>query len=167
MSQPILVLDTNALVGWWNHWYPPSHFGFWDALEAWAEVNPVRVHDEVYRELGRQDDDLMAWMNERRELFYEPPSDEVDSLVGRISSTYLRRLKIGAYSDNADPYVIACAKACGGTVICDERTARERLDSNDRTAKYKMPNICDAEEVRWERAYMVPRIAGMSLGLKP
>ena len=155
-----IILDTNALVGWWRQTYPPDLFDFWDALEELARNHDVRVHDAVYVELERQNDGLCKWMNDRRELFYQKPTDDVERVVALLVNQYRNKLKLKGYKNNADPYVIALAKLSEGALFCDERTARERMDGGDRGVKYRIPDICRKEQVPCYRSYELLRMAG-------
>ena len=154
-----MVLDTNALVGWWEYWYPPAHHDWWDALAQYAETNRVLIPEEVYVELRRWPD-LLRWCDDHRDAFFYPNSVDVDALVAQFANRHARRLRLTRHSDNADLYVLASAFLEGLTVITDERTARERFDNGDRLAKYKIPDIAKDEGISCERSYSVIRSTG-------
>ena len=77
-------LDTSALIEPWRRRYPLDVFPtFWETLDEWAETGRVVAPEEVLVEIRKVDDDLKAWLEDRRYLFL-PPVEEVQVAVLEI-----------------------------------------------------------------------------------
>ena len=105
----MLVLDTSAYINGWRDHYPPAVFpGVW-ALIADAMANGTAMAPrEVFRELGKKDDEVASWAKALEHLFLEP-SDDVQAEAGSILALFPQPNTRNA----ADPFVIAEAKIRG------------------------------------------------------
>ena len=141
----MFIIDSNILIEAKNFHFPlePRH-PFWDWLVMLGEKGEIKVPEEVYKELEARNDNLHEWLQRHKSLFLlskknaysELPSvlKSYTALYGsEISETELEVMK-------ADPWVIAHAKALGGSVICNERINPKVLKS---IKEVKVPSVCD------------------------
>lgn len=164
---PPLVLDSNALIGWWYHWYCPHQHGFWDALEREAAKQRLLVSEEVYDELTKWHE-LCAWMEERRGLFLKATDDEITDKVTELVNKYRYKLHLTSKENSADLYVIAItALTEDAKLVTDERAARQRRETGEVEGKYRIPNICRLEDIEVLRSYEVPQMAGWRFEWRP
>lgn len=144
----IYWLDTNVFIHCANkiykfHRYPE----FWQFLTVQFEALTIRSSEFVYRELVSGDDQLAAWCKTRKETGLNTFAlDDVQKWYTRIADfiehepKYERHHKSEFYT-GADCWLIAHAKADGGTVVTHE-TERE-------TGKIKVNSVCSKMNVKW------------------
>jgi len=149
------IIDSNAFIGWWHHWYPPSCHGFWDGLDELANTNQLLVLEEVLAELRRRGDDLYQWVSQRRDRLVVPHSGEIDRAVAGLVAKYPNKLRQRGHSDNADIYIVAYASLVRGCVITDERQARRRRDNGEIEGRYRIPDLCAKESITWMRSFQL------------
>lgn len=132
----MFVFDTSAFINGWKDHYPwPTFERVWEWVGEEMEAGRVIAPREVYRELDKRDDDIHAWMKERRHLFLDPIQDVQD----KAGPIYLQFPRPGV-RDAADPWVIAEADVRGFTVV----TYEGRTFSGARTKNWdrQMPGVC-------------------------
>ena len=139
-SQKRYSLDSNVLIAAWRDFYPPEAFGsFWDRLAELASERRALISEEVYEELGRKEDGLHDWFEERQGCVV-PDTDDVQAAVTRILKSHPQLIKARKNRSGADPFVIAVA-------ICEQCSVVTHEGSgSDQTPK--IPDVC--------RAYNVP-----------
>jgi hypothetical protein len=106
-----------------------------------AVCAPKKVYDEVMK--GK--DYLRKWIKSRSGCRV-PPSREVQNEFRRIAAMVKGQYsnsKAVEFLSSGDGWVIASALANGGTVVT--------LESLSRKKKVRMPEICDALEVKYCR----------------
>jgi hypothetical protein len=133
----IYVFDTNSLSEL-NAYYPDIFRAFWaqfDAVVANGEVVSTReVRPEVERS-GK--DNIVAWIKANGQVFTMPAAPETAFVAQILAIPHFQAL-IGQKAllrgtPVADPFVIACARANGGTVVTQERL---------KPGAAKIPNVC-------------------------
>jgi predicted nucleic acid-binding protein len=140
VNRPKYVLDTNVFISL-QRLYPSDIFsGLWKRIEELFENGTAISSDEVFEEIQKGSDELVAWAEKRKEYFY--PSDESIQLkVKDILSKYGAMVTSAKKPNAADPFVVALAAQMGCTLVTDEkRSGNERMP--------KIPNVCDAYGVR-------------------
>ena len=134
------VFDSNSITG--LSFYFPNRFPtFWRLFEAEVETEQVISVREVYKELENHaymQQWLGDWLKQHKTNFRVPTSDEM-LFVGELFKVTPFQALVGEKQrlrggPVADPFLIACAKICGGTVITQE----SRKDGAAR-----IPNVCE------------------------
>jgi hypothetical protein len=87
------------------------------------------VPEEVFDELGRQDDDLHGWVSERTTTLVVPTSRPVLLAVRSILHDHPKLTMTGTGRGKADPFVIAEAQRRGCPVVTEE--GRQRAEAPD------------------------------------
>jgi hypothetical protein len=134
----IYVFDTSSLSEF-KHFYPGVFKSVWVGLDELVKKQELISTREVWNELQRGDADQHTneWLKTRKQIFTTPSAAELQ-FVAKIFEVphfqgligHKQRLKGDPV---ADPFVIACAKIVGGTVVTEERL-------KDHAAK--IPNVC-------------------------
>lgn len=115
--------------------------GFWEFLDQKAREGIIASSSLVYRELvDEASDDLAEWAKQREKsgLFVEPDAwvqARMREIADYVKSRYPRH-EADAFLKGADPWIIAHAKAYGGTVVTFESRA-----PNSKRAK--IPDVAD------------------------
>jgi hypothetical protein len=95
------------------------------------------VPREVYEELQKKDDDLLAWMKQRIQFVRDPTEEVVLALKAIMQHPDYGRIvkyKTGGGRSGADPWVIAHAQVWGTQVVCEEGKGGKDP---------KIPDVCD------------------------
>ena len=90
---------------------------------------------EVYQEVRKKHDGLFQWL-EPRQHFFRDPTDEVQGAVRDILRSHARLLSLAKNRSGADVWVIAQAKALGGSVVTYEVWDPKRKN-------IKIPEVCN------------------------
>jgi Domain of unknown function (DUF4411) len=112
---------------------------FWGLFQAEVDSGGVVSVREVWRELSVcPETNVITWAKSNSGIF-KPPTSAEATFVGRIFAVAHFAQMISAKAQMtgqpvADPFLIAAAKCCGGTVV-----TQERLKPN----AAKIPNVCD------------------------
>lgn len=134
--------DTSAIINGRRDIFLPETFqSVWEGIEQMIALGQVRAVDEVKHELGKKSDEATAWAKGCRGLFV-PLARDIQIATSEILAEHPRLLGIGGGPRNsADPFVIALARARGGTVVTQE--IPRHLN------KPKIPDVCDALQIPW------------------
>ena len=134
----IYVVDTSSfreLERYYHDVFPT----FWGLFQAEVDEGNIVSVREVLRELeAGVENNVFAWAKNNSAIFKVPTAAEA-LFVGEIFAVPHFGQLISAKAQTrgdpvADPFLIAAAKACGGTVV-----TQERLKPN----AAKIPNVCD------------------------
>jgi hypothetical protein len=134
----IYVVDTSSfreLERYYRDVFPT----FWELFQAEVDAGNVISVREVWRELQAcPETEVIAWGKANSAIF-KPPTDNETIFVGEIFQVSHFRQMISAKAQMtgqpvADPFLIAAAKASGGTVVTQERSKPNAA---------KIPNVCD------------------------
>ena len=133
------VLDNNALIVVFTHYYRSRFPSFWqlfDELAMYGRILSVReVLNEIERYEGRSA--LVSWAKKNRGFFQQPTVEEVNFVQEIFAVRHFRALisqkSILLGHPVADPFVVAKANSIGGCVV-----TQETYKSN----AAKIPNVC-------------------------
>lgn len=134
----IYVFDTSSFSEF-KHFYPGVFKSVWVGLETLVEQKELISTREVWNELERGDADQHTneWLKNRKHIFTTPSAAELQFVVKIFQEPHFQGLigqKQRLKGDPvADPFVIACAKVVGGTVVTEERYKENAA---------KIPNVC-------------------------
>lgn len=135
-------IDTSSLIEGFRTHYPydvlPS---LWNKrLPALTKAGDLRATEEVRIELGRQDDELLQWVDDYED-FFVPIDEPIQLEVIAILAAHPKLIHVGRGRSGADPFVIALAGLQDDcTVVCEE--------GNGSPTKPRMPDVCAALGVR-------------------
>jgi hypothetical protein len=101
-------------------------------MDEWGDEGSFTAPEQVLSELQKRDDELHAWARDRRHLF-KPADEAVQAELTGILALYPRLIDPNAVDEDADPFVIALAKATSATVVSSESPKQNAL---------KIPNLC-------------------------
>jgi hypothetical protein len=134
----IYVFDTSSLSKL-KHFFPGVFKSVWTGLDALVLSGHLISTREVWNEIERGDVDAHTnnWLKQRKQIFTTPTGPELQ-FVAQIFQTPHFQALIGEKqrlmgTPVADPFVIACAKVRGGTVVTEERLKPQAA---------KIPNVC-------------------------
>jgi hypothetical protein len=136
--EPLFSFDTSAFInGRWDIFKPPMFEPIWEEIGNMIERGQVLAVDEVKVELGRKDDEVLAWTRTKRGLFV-PLEHDIQQATKEVLRACPRLMaQHGANRNSADPFVVGLALARGGTVVTQETPGR-----SDR--KPRIPDACAA-----------------------
>ncbi len=134
----IYVFDTSSLSKL-KHFFPGVFKSVWTGLDALVLSGQLISTREVWNEIERGDVDAHTnnWLKLRKHLFTTPTGLELQFVAQILKIPHFQSL-IGEKqrltgTPVADPFVIACAKVRGGTVVTEERLKPQAA---------KIPNVC-------------------------
>lgn len=134
----IYVFDTSSIRSL-QHFYPSVFKTIWDGLDDLAQQHSLVSTREVWNELERQNvsAEVRAWAKQNKQIFTTPDSAELQFVAQIFQIKQFQNL-IGEQqrlkgTPVADPFVIACAKIKGGTVVTEEQLKPNAA---------KIPNVC-------------------------
>lgn len=145
-------LDTSALFDAGIRWYPPDAFpSFWEKLEELAAKQRLVIPSLVVVEATKKTHHVAKWVQQIKK---DAPHVVVDAdaavqlVVAAIARQYPDWTAKGR--NQADPFVVATAKAKGLVVVTGEHPSKSlTVASPTRQHKLKIPNICDEQGVSW------------------
>lgn len=153
------LLDSDVLIQAKNRHYPFDFVpGFWDWLDSAHTYRRVFSITRVYDELCAGADELAEWAKARASFFLEPDDDvlrsmrEVAAWVTSANPPYTSAA-IADFLSAADYYLVAHARAHRLTVVTAEVAA-------DTVNKVKIPNACQALDVRYTDLFTMLRAEG-------
>lgn len=134
----IYVFDTSSIRSL-QHFYPSVFKTIWDGLDGLVQQQNLISTREVWNEIGRQNvsADVLAWAKQNKQIFTTPSTHELQFVAQIFQIKHFQSL-IGEQqrlkgTPIADPFVIACAKIKGGTVVTEEQLKPNAA---------KIPNVC-------------------------
>lgn len=134
----IYVFDTSSIRSL-QHFYPSVFKTIWGGLDTLIQQQNLISTREVWNELERQNvsADVLAWAKQNKQIFTTPAAAELQFVAQIFQIKHFQSL-IGEQqrlkgTPVADPFVIACAKIKGGTVVTEERL---------KPTAAKIPNVC-------------------------
>jgi hypothetical protein len=138
---PVYCCDTSSLIHAWRRAYPPKNFKtFWAKLDNLISAGRLVSSVEIYRELQKKDDDLFAWVKERKAAFLEI-DDDIQAAMGLIMSKYPRLVDTVRGKSGAGPFVIAHALSASPQLTVLHQELGGSFNSP------KIPFVCDQERV--------------------
>jgi len=134
----IYVFDTSSLSEF-KHFYPAVFKSIWTELDGLVQQKKLISTREVWNEIqrGNPDQHTNEWLKTRKEIFTTPSKDELKFVTTIFKVPHFQGLigqKQRLKGDPvADPFVIACAKIKGGTVVTEEQLKPNAA---------RIPNVC-------------------------
>lgn len=135
----IYVFDTSSFSEL-KHIYPGIFKSLWNDLDELVSDGSLISTKEVWNELGNGSPvkHVNDWLKERKHIFKTPSVEEM-RFVGEIFRVAHFQALIGKQqtlkgTPIADPFVIACAKVHGGTVVTEEKY---------KPGAARIPNVCE------------------------
>ncbi|MFL6090190.1 MAG: DUF4411 family protein [Aeromicrobium sp.] len=134
------TLDSNILINL-HRIYPRDIFGsIWESVEAAARDGTLCICEAVLREIHRGGDDLHKWAKNLPGFTCAVTDAELQT-VAEIAADHPDWVR--GRTNEADPFLIAHAKAMPATVVSEEnRKGPGVLDQN-----LKIPNVADEHGV--------------------
>ncbi|HGO6127318.1 TPA: PIN domain-containing protein [Burkholderia cepacia] len=143
----IYVFDTSSIRSL-QHFYPRVFRSIWDGIERLVGQRRLISTREVLNEIERQavSADVLAWVKVNRSLFTTPSAEELRFVAAILRIKHFQAL-IGQQqrlkgTPVADPFVIACAKICDGTVVTEEGWQHMQGGLTAKPHAAKIPNVC-------------------------
>lgn len=144
----IYVFDTNSIRSL-QHFYPRVFKSVWEGLDILVQEKNLISTREVFNELDRQDvsAEVLKWAKDNKPLFTTPSAAELQFVATIFQVKHFQSL-IGVQqrlkgTPVADPFVIACAKIRGGTVVTEEGWLRPSNTLTPKPKAAKIPNVCE------------------------
>ena len=130
------IIDTDALVHYGSRADGAAVYG---TLQARCQAGDVLTVAQVFDELKRWPEIRDLFWPHRQIMRVDQYTPEVLEWVGRISDNFafLYDLSGAKNPDPADPWLIACARVYGYTLVTDERAASTK----------KIPFVCRQQGV--------------------
>ncbi|WP_053361470.1 DUF4411 family protein [Bacillus sp. FJAT-27251] len=162
----MFILDANVFINahrlYYSFDFAPS---FWQALEEAAKKSAICSIDKIHEELtcAAEPDHLHEWSgNQFREHFEKTDSQDVIEAYARLqqwansSDHFLPEAK-SEFASNADAWLIAYAKARGGTLVTHEAYNREKRN------RILIPVACQEFEVPYVNTFDMLRQLNIKL----
>lgn len=134
----IYVSDTSSIRSL-QHFYPSVFKTIWGGLDGLVQQQKLISTREVWKELEGQNvsADVLAWAKQNKQIFTTPNATELQFVAQIFQIQHFQSL-IGEKqrlkgTPVADPFVIACVKIKGGTVVTEEQQKPNAA---------KIPNVC-------------------------
>src|ERR1043165_7132802 len=139
MANTVYSIDSSALIHAWRRAYRPKNFGvLWQNLDDLIEQSRLRASIEVYNEIQKKDDELLAWCKERKEAMFVEIDAQTQTHLVRIMKAHPRLVDTSKGLSGADPFVIALAAATAPTMV---------VVSEEHPGQTKIPGVCAAEKI--------------------
>lgn len=140
----IYCIDSCSLMKSMRDRYPIGSFpGLWDQLGSAFQSGALVSSKAVLDEIKRGDDDLVKWVKPYEKYFIAINATQLIE-AKTIINKHTGLVDAKATRESADPYLVALSKTNGYILVTEED--RMMLQPNSR--KTKLPNVCDAENVR-------------------
>jgi len=143
----IYVFDTSSIRSL-QHFYPSVFKTIWGGLDALIQQKTLISTREVWNEVERQNisADVLAWAKQNKQIFTTPNAAELQFVAQIFQIKHFQSL-IGEQqrlkgTPVADPFVIACAKIKGGTVVTEEGWDHSSSSLSPKLNAAKIPNVC-------------------------
>lgn len=147
------TLDSNILIGLAQR-YPRDIFpGIWASIEQSVSDNKSCICEAVHREVHRGGDDLYKWAKDLPNFICSVTDEELET-VAKIGIAHPSWVQ--GQLNEADPFVIAHAKAEGSTIVTEEN----RKGPNTEDRNQKIPNIADEHRVETMKFFEYVRQEG-------
>ena len=152
----VYLLDSNTLIQAKNEYYAFDLCpGFWDWIAREHAAGNVFSIERVRRELEVGNDDLSQWAMACPAGFFladDAPSLQAMATVSNwVQNENFRPEAKRSFLAGADPFLIAQALAHGHTVVTHE------VHIEGERRKVKIPTVCRALNVPYERTFQVLR----------
>jgi len=163
------LLDANVFIQAKNlHYGFDICPGFWEWLAQANAQGIVSSVEQVKIELLAGKDQLANWARKQGSNMFLRPGNQVVQQFGnvmawvngpnRINGRRYEPAAISTFAQAADPWLVARALACGGTVVTHEVPANT-------PRRVKIPNVCAGLGVRFMNPFQMLRLEGVQFRL--
>lgn len=135
-ESPTYSIDTSSLIDLGRIYRVDVFPTVWAHLENMIASGLLRAPDEVYHELAKQDDEILAWVKSLEDLFV-PLDEDIQTAALSILANHPGLVDIRKRGADADPWVIALAQIHGAAVVTEEKHSRNSV-------RPKIPDVCGA-----------------------
>ncbi|WP_431769190.1 DUF4411 family protein, partial [Xanthomonas campestris] len=133
----VYSIDSSSLIHAWNRAYRPKNFPtFWENLEDLIAKGRLKASMEVLEELKKKDDDVYAWVKERKDLLFVDIDEPVQDAVVYLMGKHERLVDTVRGKSGGDPFVIALALASDPQMV---------VVTEEDAGKVRIPDVCRAE----------------------
>lgn len=129
--------------------YPPANFpSLWDRIDALIKNRRLISPKEVYAELEKQDDAVLKWVKQRRQLFRNFDQEQV-ALVLEIERKFPKLINSLKETPVADPFVVALAILETRNVkMLGDECAVVSAEKPGSINKPKIPDVCNSYGIK-------------------
>jgi hypothetical protein len=155
------LLDSNVLIDAKNSYYPFDVVpAFWEWLDRAHDEGILASVEKVHEELMKKDDELTAWVKDRRGFFVDPDEETVEAMRAtarwvmdeeRLYTTAAR----AAFLNKADYYLVGAAVAHNHTVVTNE------ISQPSSKGRVKIPDVCIAMGADYATPFRMLRAEGV------
>ena len=136
MATAVYVFDSNIFVDLQRRQPIDLYPSVWEKISRLMDDGVIISSHEVYEEIQAGSDDLAEWVKLREKSFV-PSEESIQLIVREILVRYRALVEGGKKKNNADPFVIAVAKANNCKVVTSESPSGGQQPP-------KIPNVCSA-----------------------
>lgn len=151
MSSVDYILDSNVFIEAWGKYYSPDFCtGYFPSLEQLGRDGILAIPEMVHREIEKKSDELYGWI-QGSDIPVLPITEEVQKALRNLYQKDSKHQRLADTSKGrslADQWVIAHAMTEEAVVVSKE----EKIVTPGST-KVKIPNVCDAMDVRCIQDY--------------
>jgi hypothetical protein len=165
----IYLLDSNTLIEAKNRYYSMTICpGYWTWILQSHGQGVVASIETVGQELQRGNDELAAWTQTHKDLFWTVSDAATQDAFTKVASHVVNsatQMKAGAVEDflsGADPWLIAKAMTMPDSVL----VTHEQLNLHAKR-KFIIPNVCQQFGVKWIDTFQVLGATGARFDLLP
>jgi predicted nucleic acid-binding protein len=144
--EEIYCLDTNVLIQAWQKYYSEKLCpDYWKVLNELGEKDKIFIPEEVYREIEKVDDGLLAWLKNSKITIREKDTDITNNISKIFNTDPKHKLLVDAKKGRslADPWVIAHSMKYKATLV-----TKEEKDRSPSSKTVKIPDVCENMKVR-------------------
>jgi Domain of unknown function (DUF4411) len=138
----VYVIDTSVISTLHRNFYRSRFPSLWKRFDAMADGGQFTSTREAHRELLDGHAQCHAWVSKYEHLFPTPDAAEAKFVVAIYAVKHfqgnIETQKILKGGKNADPFLVARAHCCGGTVLTMEQFKPNAA---------RIPNICAHFEI--------------------
>jgi len=160
----MFYLDSNTFIEAKNRYYHMDICpGYWQWMLESNASGDLESISLVYDELVSGNDVLAAWVRENKHIFVSTALPEIQHAMQEISSHVaslpdLQPAAVPEFLTGADPWLVAVAKALGGTVVTHEQpnpNAKKKIFIPDVCNHFGVPYIDTFELLLRKKAQFV------------
>jgi hypothetical protein len=165
----IYLLDANTLIEAKNRYYSMTVCpGYWAWILQSHGQGVVASIETVGKELQRGNDELAAWSQTHKDLFWTVSDSATQDAFTKVAAHVANsatQMKAGAVEDflsGADPWLIAKAMTMPDSVLVTHEQPNPHAKR-----KFIIPNVCQQFGVKWVDTFQVLGATGARFDLLP
>ncbi|MGD9641866.1 MAG: PIN domain-containing protein [Elusimicrobiales bacterium] len=137
------IFDANVFFTLKNH-YRSVFPSIWERLDSLASDGKLISVREVYSEIKNDVSPVTEWAHRHRHIFLNPSDEEFVFMTEIFKHKHFQGLitkgDLNKGRPVADPFVIAAARRCSGTVVTQEKLVENGA---------RIPNVCNRFGIHW------------------